>query len=98
MMRRMSVVVGALFVLAAADVPANAQKPAKNVSPSGAVVGECFKKHGGSFDPVRNRWVLRMGEMDATPRLDAVRRCIADASGVPAGTIRIREFQTLRGP
>jgi hypothetical protein len=85
-----------ILVLSTAIEPAHAQKRAKGTSPtSGAATAECFKKNGGAYDAAKNRWVLHLGE-ESTFRLDAVRKCISDLTGVPAGGIRIREVTRSR--
>jgi len=84
-----------ILVLSTAIEPAHAQKRSKGASPpSSAATAECFKKNGAAYDASKNRWVLYLGD-ESTFRLDAVRKCISDVTGVPAGGIQIREVPRL---
>jgi len=91
-----SLLVLSILVLSTAIEPAHAQKRPKGANPpSNAATAECFKKNGAAYDASRNRWILHLGE-EGTFRLDAVRKCISEATGVPAGGIRIREVPASR--
>jgi hypothetical protein len=85
-----------ILVLSTAIEPAHAQKRSKGASPpSSAATAECFKKNGAAYDASKNRWILYLGE-EGTFRLDTVRKCISEATGVPAGGIRIPEVPSSR--
>ena len=91
-----SLLVLSLLALSTAIEPAHAQRSAKKAVPANSsATAECFKKNGAAYDAARKRWILHLGE-DGTSRLDLVRRCISDLTGVPAGTIRIREVPSSR--
>ena len=64
---------------------------AKTSPATNAAVIECFKKSGGSFDPVKKQWTVHMGENDATVRSDTLRQCIGRATGVSPGSVTLRE-------
>jgi hypothetical protein len=91
-----SLLVLSILVFSTASEPAHAQKRPKGANPpSSSAAAECFKKNGATYDAAKNRWILYLGE-EGTFRLDAVRKCISAATGVPAGGIRIREVPASR--
>jgi hypothetical protein len=59
-------------------------KAARPAATNPAVI-ECYKRSGGSYNPVTKRWAIHMNEFDMTVRSDTLRQCIARATGASPG-------------
>jgi hypothetical protein len=93
--RTLSAFAVALFAvsLAATGAAAQAKPGAKTARPaaSNPAVAECYKRSGGSYNPVTKRWSIYMNELDMTVRSDTLRQCIARATGASPGSIKMHE-------
>jgi hypothetical protein len=76
---------------ASAETRPGTKAKTTNSPASNAAVIECFKRSGGSYDPVTKKWTVHMGENDATVRTDTLRQCIGRATGASPGSITLRE-------
>jgi tetratricopeptide (TPR) repeat protein len=70
-------------------------KTARTAAPNPAVA-ECYKRSGGSYDPVTKRVSIHMNEGDQAGRSDTLRQCIARATGVSPGSVKIQEREVER--
>jgi hypothetical protein len=93
--RTLSAFAIALFAVSlAATGAAAATKPgAKTARPAAAnpAVVECYKRSGGSYNPVTKRWSIHFNEGDSTLRSDTLRQCIGRATGASPGSIKMHE-------
>lgn len=91
----------ALFVgvsLAATGATPQAKPGAKMASAAAnPAIAECYKRSGGSYNPVTKRGTIYMSEFDMTVRSDTLRQCIGRAKGVSPGSIKMHEY-CLRPP
>jgi hypothetical protein len=98
--RSLSVCAIALLVvsLAAGVVEAEPKSSAKTTKPgaSNPAVIECYKHAGMTYNPATKRWTMYSEEMVGVFRQDSLRQCMARATGVSRGSIRIRETLTER--
>ena len=101
MARTLAVFAVALFAVSLAATGAAAQaKPGAKTAKSAAsnpAIAECYKRSGGSYNPVTKRWSIYMSEFDMTVRSDTLRQCIARATGGSPGSVKMHE-RCLRPP
>jgi hypothetical protein len=93
--RTLSACAIALFAVSLVAIGAGAEtKPGAKTTraaASNSAVDECFKRSGGSYNPVTKRWTIYAGEADSTLRSDTLRQCIGRATGVSPGSITLGE-------
>ena len=98
--RSLSVCAIALLVvsLAAGGVEAEPKSSAKTTKPgaSNPALVECYKQAGMTYNPATKRWTMYSEEMVGIVRQDSLRQCMARATGVSRGSIRIRETLSER--
>ena len=93
MLTYLKIALSVAAVLGAASVALAAPKPAA----SNSALVECYKQAGASYNPDTKRWTMYSGhENELIFREDALRRCVARATGVSPGSIPIRERLTER--
>jgi hypothetical protein len=83
----------ALSVGLTASVPASARKKAPSASPKMSAAEECVKQQGGSYDPVRKKWLIHdYSEMGGTAKADALRECVSRKTGAPRSQISVPTY------
>jgi hypothetical protein len=54
---------------------------------------ECVKQQGGSYDPVRKKWLIHdYSEMGGTAKADALRECVSRKTGAPRSQISVPTY------
>jgi hypothetical protein len=85
----------ALFAgsLTAAGAAAATKPGAKTARPAATnpAVAECYKRSGGTDNPVTKRWSIHFDEGTSTVRSDTLRQCIGRATGTSPGAMKMRE-------
>jgi hypothetical protein len=93
--RTLAVFAVALFAvsLAATGAAAQAKPGAKTARPAATnpAVAECFKRSGGTYNPVTKRWAIFGDEGNMTLKSDTLRQCLGRATGASSGSIKIHE-------
>jgi hypothetical protein len=83
----------ALIVGSTAAESATAKKRPPRASPSISAVEECVKQQGGSYDPVRKKWLIHdYSEMGGTAKADALRQCLSRKTGAPQNQISVPTY------
>ena len=87
--RTLAVFAVALFAvsLAATGATAATARPAA----TNPAVAECFKRSGGTYNPVTKRWAIFGDEGNMTLKSDTLRQCLGRATGASSGSIKIHE-------
>ena len=83
-----------LAVSLAANGAAAATKPGAKTTRSAApnpAVAECYKRSGGTYNPVTKRWSIHFDEGTSTLRSDTLRQCIGRATGTSPGAMKMHE-------
>ena len=98
--RNLSVCAIALLAvsLAPVGVEAEPQSKAKTTKPaaSNPALIECYKQAGMTYNPATKRWTMYSEEMVGIVKQDSLRQCMAHATGVSRGSIRIHETLSER--
>ena len=93
--RTLAVFAVALFAvsLAATGATAATKPGAKTARPAATnpAVAECYKRSGGTYNPVTERWAIFGDEGNMTLKSDTLRQCIGRATGASSGSIKIHE-------
>jgi hypothetical protein len=93
MLTNLKIAFSVAAVVATASVALAAPKPAT----SNSALVECYKQAGASYNPDTKRWMMYSGhENEMIFRQDALRRCVARATGVSPGSITISEHASER--
>jgi hypothetical protein len=74
----------------AAAVTKPGAKTARSAGPNPAVA-ECYKRSGGTYNPVTKRWSIHFDEGTSTLRSDTLRQCLGRAAGASPGSIKFHE-------
>ena len=80
----------ALFATGATAATKPEAKTARAAATNPAVA-ECFKRSGGTHNPVTKRWAIFGDEGTMTLKSDTLRQCIGRATGASSGSIKIHE-------
>ncbi len=83
----------ALIVGSTTAESATAKKRPPRASPGISAVEECVKQQGGSYDPVRKKWMIHdYSEMGGTAKADALRDCLSRKTGTARGQIPVPTY------
>jgi predicted outer membrane protein len=84
--------------LAPVGVEAEPQSKAKTTKPaaSNSALIECYKQAGMTYNPATKSWTMYSEEMVGIVKQDSLRQCMARATGVSRGSIRISETLSER--
>ena len=74
----------------AAAVTKPGAKTTRSAAPNPAVA-ECYKRSGGTDNPVTKRWSIHFDEGTMTVRSDTLRQCIGRATGTSPGSMKMHE-------
>ena len=91
MNRSFSALAIACFAIVATSVPASAKEKPNNAAAVHAVLVECLKQSGYSFDPATKKWTIVTSDEGSVQKNDAVRACVARGTGMSRTAVPIRQ-------